>query len=154
MEASHLIGGLIGDGINLGMGVADYKRAREEGNSTGTAMAKAVGTFAWGEFYYGGLNMALSSKFGGPAAMAISIGLSIGTAAVGQVGQKLANNARVMTSGYRQAGKLGSGYFEMSQAGYTMRQRSLNAIRQNGLNTQSALGNEARMYFRASMRDD
>ena len=50
---------------------------------------------------------------------------------------------------YRQKGKLGSGYFNMTDTGYTMRQRSLNAIRSNGLNTQSVLGNEARTYFRS-----
>ena len=47
-------------------------------------------------------------------------------------------------------GKLGSGHFEMTEAGYTMRQRSLNAIRNNGINTQSALGNEARTYYRGA----
>ena len=36
----------------------------------------------------------------------------------------------------------------MTESGYTMRQRSLNAIRSNGMNIQSALGNEARQYVR------
>ena len=53
-----------------------------------------------------------------------------------------------MKQAYLQRGKFGSGHFNMTEAGYTMRQRSLNAIRNNGLNLNSALGNEARQYFR------
>ena len=56
-----------------------------------------------------------------------------------------------MGQGYNHRGGFGSGYFNMTEAGYTMRQRSLNAIRSNGLNTQSVLGNEARTYYRGSV---
>jgi hypothetical protein len=55
--------------------------------------------------------------------------------------------AKTMSQAYNQRGKFGSGLFAMTQAGYTMRQRSLNAIRQNGINLNSALGNEARNFF-------
>ena len=58
------------------------------------------------------------------------------------------NNAQQMGKAYASNGKLGSGHFNMTEAGYTMRQRSLNAIRNNGLNLNSVLGNEARQYFR------
>ena len=55
--------------------------------------------------------------------------------------------AKTMSQAYNQRGKFGSGLFRMTQAGYTMRQRSLNAIRQNRVNLDSALGNEARNFF-------
>ena len=48
---------------------------------------------------------------------------------------------------YDKSGKFGSGYVNMTDAGYTMRQRSLNAIRANGLNMNSVFGNEARTYY-------
>lgn len=86
--------------------------------------------------------------------MGVTMALSMAPQLLAQMPKKWEHNAQVMTQAYRQRGKLGSGYFEMSQAGYTMRQRSLNAIRQNGLNTQTALGNEARMYYRGVGLDD
>lgn len=150
----------LGDGINVVMGVADYKGAREEGNSKAVSVAKAVGSFAWGEFFYGGVSRSVGSavaKMGikGVAAGAITMGATIGLTAI-TTGVQLAQisserTTKTMTQAYGQRGRLGSGYFEMSDAGYTMRQRSLNAIRNNGLNTQSVLGNEARTYFRGSI---
>lgn len=40
------------------------------------------------------------------------------------------------------------GNFVDTQAAYTMRQRGLSAIQNNGINARSVLGNEARMYSR------
>lgn len=149
-----------GDGVNVVMGVADYKGAREEGNSKAVSVAKAVGSFAWGEFFYGGVSRSVGNavaKMGikGVAAGAITMASTIGLTAI-TTGVQLAQisserTTKTMTQAYSQRGRLGSGYFEMSDAGYTMRQRSLNAIRNNGLNTQSVLGNEARTYFRGSI---
>ena len=51
---------------------------------------------------------------------------------------------------YTGSGRMGSGYFNMSGAGYTMRQRAINQIRQNGQNINSVLGNEARNYLKSS----
>ena len=120
-----------GDAANVFFGAIDYKTARSEGNSKAVSLAKAFGSFAFGELL-------------GP--WAIPYGLvqaaSSITPAVWQ------NNAQQMGKAYNSNGKLGSGYFNMTQAGYTMRQRSLNAIRSNGINLQSALGNEARQYVR------
>lgn len=153
-------GNLIGDGINVVMGAADYKAAREQGDSQAVSLGKAAASFAWGEFFYGGMADVTTKallKLGMKELTAgiLSTGLTIGVTALSATGQiqQVANEhtTKTMTSGYGHRGKLGSGYFNMSEAGYTMRQRSLNAIRSNGLNTQSVLGNEARTYFRGSL---
>lgn len=152
--------GLIGDAINVGVAASDYKNARQQGNSKPVSLAKSAASFAWGEFFYGGLSRIASNGLKnigikGIGNMVGSIGITIGATALISSGQVIAgmgqHTAKTMNQGYNQRGKLGSGYFEMSQAGYTMRQRSLNAIRSNGINTQSVLGNEARTYYRGSM---
>lgn len=150
-----------GDAINVIMGASDYKAARESGDSQAVSIGKAAASFAWGEFFYGGMNDAVTKTLVKKFAMKqltagiLSTGLTIGITALSTAGQfqQVANEhtTKTMTGGYGHRGKLGSGYFEMSEAGYTMRQRSLNAIRNNGLNTQSVLGNEARTYFRGSL---
>ena len=50
----------VGDAMNIGFGVMDYKNAREEGNNKAVSLAKAAGSFAWGEFFYGGASSAIS----------------------------------------------------------------------------------------------
>lgn len=229
LNGGAMMSGAIGDIFNVGSAIGEYKRSQEQGDDGIISVAKGVGNFAWGEFYYGGVSrlvnerkfipgydfgqkafglmsagqvaggigkgigIAIGGTVGGVAGGGASIlgglfgvngagkalgagaklgakiggvagsmagtmvpvmALTMGAQLVSQLPQVWENNARVMTQAYRQRGKLGSGYFEMSQAGYTMRQRSLNAIRQNGLNTQTALGNEARMYFRGSGIDE
>lgn len=126
-------GALIGDTINVVSGVADYKHARGQGDSKAVSVAKAAGTFAFYEML-------------GPWALALT-GVQVAGTLTSAVGQ---HTAKTMSQAYASKGKFGSGYFDMTQAGYTMRQRSLNAIRSNGLNTQSVLGNEARTYYRGS----
>lgn len=128
------VGALIGDTINVVGGVSDYKTARKQGNSKAVSVAKAAGTFA----FYEAL---------GPWALALT-GVQVAGSLIPAAGQ---HTAKTMSQGYNARGKFGSGYFDMTQAGYTMRQRSLNAIRSNGLNTQSVLGNEARTYYRGSI---
>ncbi len=125
---------LIGDAVNVIGGVSDYKHARQQGDSKAVSVAKAIGSFAFYEML-------------GPAAIGLVGAQVVGTMlpAMGQ------HTAKTMGQRYRSVGKFGSGYFDMTEAGYTMRQRSLNAIRSNGLNTQSVLGNEARTYYRGSV---
>ena len=131
MVKTALKGANIGDALNVVGGIADYSTARKEGNNRAVSLAKAAGTFA----FYEAL---------GPWAIPLTL-VQAGTSITSAVWQ---NNANQMKKAYSSNGKLGSGYFDMTQAGYTMRQRSLNAIRSNGMNLQSALGNEARQYFR------
>lgn len=127
-------GALIGDAINVIGGVADYKNARNQGDSRAISLAKSAGTFAFYEMM-------------GPWGLAVA-GVQVAGTLGGAVVQHTTNTMR---QAYNNIGKFGSGYFNMTEAGYTMRQRSLNAIRSNGLNTQSALGNEARTYYRGSV---
>ena len=148
----------IGDAINVGVAYSDYKGARNEGNSRAVSAAKAAVSFAWGEFYYGGVSKVVGKGIeklgvkGGLAAgalnMAGTMAITMIPAVIQGVGAAGEYTTQQMGQGYNNRGRLGSGYFNMTDAGYTMRQRSLNAIRSNGLNTQSVLGNEARQYFR------
>ena len=149
----------LGDAINVGFAYSDYSNSREQGNSRAVSLGKAAVSFGWGEFFYGGLSRATGKALGkvgikGLAGGAIGMGVALAAGLAMTSGQLLSamgeNTSKSMGQAYRRAGKFGSGYFEMSQAGYTMRQRSLNAIRSNGLNTQSVLGNEARTYYRSS----
>lgn len=159
-----LHGANLGDAINVVAGVSDYKNARQQGDSKPVSLAKAAGSFAWGEMLFGGVGAGIEK---GVAAA----GLTGGKAVAATMGGNLAfmaaymavtvapqiattmweHNTKTLAKGYNQRGKLGSGYFNMSEAGYTMRQRSLNAIHSNGLNTQGVLGNEARQFYRGSL---
>ena len=151
----------IGDAINVGFAYSDYKGARNEGNSRAVSAAKAVTSFAWGEFYYGGVSKVVGKgieKLGvkglaaaGALNMAGTIAITMIPAVIQGVGAAGEYTTQQMGQGYANRGRFGSGYFNMTEAGYTMRQRSLNAIRSNGLNTQSVLGNEARTYYRGSV---
>lgn len=160
-----LQGANIGDGINVIMGISDYKNAREQGDNKAVSLAKAAGSFAWGEMLFGGASAAIESGaakiFGAGTSAAMKAGLvgNLGFTAAYMavtVAPQIAATAwqhttKQMGNAYSGKGQFGSGYFDMTNAGYTMRQRSLNAIRQNGLNTQSVLGNEARTYFRGAL---
>lgn len=159
-----LHGANIGDAVNVIAGVNDYKNARQEGDSGPVSLAKAAGSFAWGEMLFGGVGAGIEK---GVTALKLTGGKAMAATMIGNVGFMAAyvgvtvapkvlstvweNNRKALAKGYNQKGKLGSGYFNMTETGYTMRQRSLNAIRSNGLNTQSTLGNEARTYFKGSL---
>lgn len=172
--AGYNLGAFIGDAVNIGFTIGSYNDARKEGDNAAVALTKSAGSFLAGEIFYSSMN----KYIGAPVGAALGNGLShlakgagakavLGTAgnmigsfgvmglyAVGQAGVQMLgaaqqNTAQKMSQAYSSKGKFGSGHFEMSEAGYTMRQRSLNAIRQNGLNTQSILGNEARTYYRS-----
>lgn len=169
------LGAFIGDVANIGFTVSSYKDAREQGDSSAIALTKSAGSFLAGEVFYSSMNKyigapvgaavgkgfsTIATKLGGTGAITGTVGnllgsfgtmalFSVGQAAVQLGGAAQQNTAQKMSQAYSTKGKFGSGHFDMSEAGYTMRQRSLNAIRSNGLNTQSALGNEARTYYRS-----
>ena len=149
-----------GDAMNVGFAVSDYKGAKNEGNSKAVSVAKAAGSFAWGEFYYGGISrvvgkgietIGIKGLAAGALNMAGTMAITMIPAVIQGVGAAGEHTTQQMGQGYNHRGSFGSGYFNMTEAGYTMRQRSLNAIRSNGLNTQSVLGNEARTYYRSSV---
>jgi hypothetical protein len=123
--------------VNAGMtalmvksSVDEYQGYRQEGDSKALALGKAVGSFALYDFL----------GVWGLAYAGVQIGYTLG---------KASGDATygAMERAYDRRGKFGSGHVNMTQAGYTMRQRSLNAIRSNGMNLQSVLGNEARQYY-------
>lgn len=160
LNTGNLVSGLVGDVVNVGMFISDYKTARKQGNSNAVSIAKGLGSFAWGEFFYAGLgttmgNVVSKIRLKGLAAGTLTMGLTIGASLLAGSAQVVSamgqHTTQKMGQAYNLKGKFGSGYFNMTEAGYTMRQRSLNAIRSNGLNTQSVLGNEARTYFRGSV---
>lgn len=127
------LGNIANVGINTYSAVSDYKDARAMGNNKAISVGKAAVSFAVGEAL--GWWMLPASIIPAAAQLGVEAGKHTG---------------KSMANAYNRRGKFGSGYFDMSQAGYTMRQRSLNAIRQNGMNINSTLGNEARTYYRGN----
>lgn len=157
-------GGNFGDVLNVAFAVGTYRDSRKQGDSFTVSAAKTASSFAWGEFYYGGLSSVIERSWLGKAmakipSAFIRVPTQFGVMAIISSAPSVAklgaavyeHTGQEMSRAYGSRGKLGSGHFNMTEAGYTMRQRSLNAIRQNGLNTQAVLGNEARTYFRGSM---
>lgn len=127
-ESSKAFG--MGDIMNVGItGVMTASEIKEGKNPVG-AIAKGVGELVLGEFlgnyYFPVMGIQMATQL----ALANS-----------------ENATRQMRETYLRRGSLGSGTFNMTQAGYTMRQRSLNAIASNSNNVRSTLGGEARAYF-------
>lgn len=131
----------IGTGVYIGMNTlgatSTYKDSREKGDSKVVSVAKAVGEFAFWEL--------LGNTYAMPFMLA-QTGASVLSEVIKTGGKIQEQGAKQV---YGSAGKIGSGYFNMTEAGYTMRQRSINAIKNNGLNVNSVLGNEARTYYRS-----
>lgn len=128
--SKNILGKGIGIAANGIFGVMEYQNSRKEGHGVITSVAKAATTIAVGEML--GWWML-------PISMAPAVGS--GLLAAGE------HTAQAQNKFYDKTGKFGSGYVNMTDAGYTMRQRSLNAIRSNGLNLNSVFGNEARTYY-------
>lgn len=113
--------------------VMDAKASVKEGDTPLVAVTKGVGS----QVFYEAL---------GPWGFAVAGAQIVGGAAIAG-GQR---QMEVQERNFEHKGQLGSGVFDMNEKGYTMRQRSLNAIQSNGLNLQSTLGNEARTYYRSN----
>lgn len=131
-------GAVIGNVVNVAGAAYTFNDSRSQGDSVGVSVAKTGADFAFGELMSGfGLKGMLAY-----AAITTGYELSLGMAKANAESQ-----GRMAGTG---SGRMGSGYFNMSGAGYTMRQRGMNQIRSNGQNVQSVLGNEARNYLHAS----
>ena len=133
--------GFVQDAFNVSSAVSSFKNTTEDtGNPVTGVMA-------------GGLDFVLSeAMYGAPSTLAggIGVGLAItGLNIAGNLAAKHMENTAQKLGQVNDAltGGIGSGHFNMTQSGYTMRQRSLNAIRSNGANINSAFGNEARNYW-------
>lgn len=141
--ALAIAGGFVGDAFNVMSAVGTFKTSQEEGDHIAVAATKGGIDFVVGEAFYGGMatEMGLAGSLGmGFVAAGISVGANLAA-------KHMENTAEKLGKGSEAVKGLGSGHFDMTQAGYTMRQRSLNAIRANGANINSAFGNEARNYY-------
>lgn len=142
VSAGALVTGFVGDAFNVVSAVGTMKASQEEGDHIAVSAAKGAVDFAAGEMFYGAMaNGGLASGLGGSLAMA---GISV---AANLTAQHMENTGAKLGQGSENLKGIGSGHFDMTSAGYTMRQRSLNAIRSNGANINSAFGNEARNYW-------
>lgn len=143
LGGAAIAGGFVMDAFNVVGGVTAFNESQQEGDHIAISATKAVGNFALGEVFYG----AMSAHFG--AIGGIGVGLAAaGISAIGNTALQIGKeNGATMAKGYNDVKGLGSGHFDMTEKGYTMRQRSLNAIRSNGANLNSAFGNEARNYY-------
>lgn len=171
--ASYGLGAAVGDIVNVGFTVKYFADQKAQGNSTAVSAAKAAGSFLSGEIYYSSINKYIGAPvgkaatsmltglgmkegaagiIGGGVGLAVTIGATLAQTGVSLEAAAMQNTTNIMSQAYKTGGRFGSGHFDMTEAGYTMRQRSLNAIRSNGLNTQSILGNEARNYYRGSVQ--
>ena len=142
-QVPAIAGGFIGDAFNVVSAAGTFKTAQEEGDHIAVAGVKATAEFIAGEAFYGGMASELGfvgSLKGGLVATGITMAANLSA-------QHMENTGQVLGKGSEAVKGLGSGHFDMTQAGYTMRQRSLNAIRANGANINSAFGNEARNYW-------
>lgn len=127
----------LGDAFNvIGAGLV-YNDSRSRGDSKAVSLGKTVADFAIGEM----LGVWALPFYGAMAAGQIGVG-------IGKANAEGVKKHRELGSGF-----VGSGSFDMNGAGYTMRQRALNQIRNNGTQINSVLGNEARTYFRSSAYD-
>ena len=130
-----IVGGFVGDAFNVWSGVSTFNQSQEEGEHIAISTAKGAMDFVIGETLYG------AAGFKGMGlGMAATMGADF-------VVQEMSHGAELQASGIESNKAIGSGHFNMSKSGYTMRQRSLNAIHSNGANIHSAFGNEARNYW-------
>lgn len=130
------------DGLNVLSAGTTFKNSLDDGDNPVVATTKGIIDFGVSEAFYGA--MGNGTLKGGLVGMAATTGISVGA---GLVASSMQNTGSVLGKGSEEAKYLGSGHFNMTQAGYTMRQRSLNAIQSNGANINMAFGNEARNYY-------
>lgn len=125
--------------VDIGLTAWTYAGARKDGASVGSALGQTVST------------MAVSS-------MIPTIGGQLAYAAVTVGYDMMMQNAKANAEASKDLKYIGAGYaggsgrFDMSNAGYTMRQRSIEKMRSTGMNINSVLGNEARNYIRSNRK--
>lgn len=123
--------------IELGFtGLATVPAVKEDGFVKG--IAKQIPSMA--------LYAAMPSGWAQLAYMGVTLGYDM-LLNMGKANAENQKNVKNLGSGYA-----GSGYFNMSGAGYTMRQRAVNKMHETGMNINSVLGNEARNYIGSSRK--
>lgn len=129
-------GAIIGTGLEIGLGtVGTAISSRQQGDNLAVTAAKVGVDFITGAYL-------------GPIGSIAYFGATMGYDMMLQGAKQNAEFQKQMK--YTGSGRIGSGYFNMSGAGYTMRQRAINQLRANGQNVSSVLGNEARNYLKSS----
>lgn len=129
-------GAILGSAAEIGSTGFTAYGSRKQGDSVPVTVAKV------------GLDIGINALLQGWPANLAYMGLTIGYDMMLQTSKQNAELQKQMK--YTGSGRVGSGYFNMSSAGYTMRQRAINQLRQNGQNVNSVLGNEARNYVKAA----
>jgi hypothetical protein len=120
-------------GMAVGIGYSDYRQRVNEGESSGSAFAKSAAEQAlW--FVPGG-GIIMTAKMVADVLPEVAGGIAAGGRA----------QASKQSQAYRS--NFGGNYVDTQNA-YTMRQRGVQAIEQNRMNTRSVMGSEARTLFR------
>ena len=129
-------GAILGTALEMGLGtVGTAISSQKQGDNLAVTAAKVGMDFAAGALL-------------GPVGSIAYFGATVGYDMMLQTSQQNAELQKQMK--YTGSGRMGSGYFNMSGAGYTMRQRAINQLRSNGQNVNTVLGNEARNYMKSS----
>ena len=132
------LGGAIGKGLPIFFGIQDAVGGIRQGKGVVASVGKAALT----QMFY---STQIGQIYGG-AELAGMLAQTAWKATDG-ISRK---NAFISNKAYR--GQFG-GYYNLSQNGYTIRQRGLNAIQKSGMYRQQTLGSEARSYYRGLNRD-
>ena len=127
---------IFGTAMDVGLGtIGTIASSKQQGDSFAVTAGKVAMDFATGALM-------------GPAASLIYFGVTTGYDMMMQGAKQNGELQKQMK--YVGSGRVGSGHFNMSGAGYTMRQRAINQLRANGQNINSVLGNEARNYMKSA----
>ena len=129
-------GAILGSVLEVGGTLYTAHDSRKQGDRIGTTIGKVA------------LDIGTNALLQGFGANILYNGINIGYDLMLQTSKQNAELQKQMK--HTGSGRVGSGHFNMSQAGYTMRQRAMNQIRSNGQNINSVLGNEARNYLKSS----
>lgn len=129
-------GAVIGSAFEIAGTIYTGYDSRKQGDSIPVTLGKMA------------IDIGVNALLQGGLANAIYMGGTVGYEMIMQTSKQNAELQSQMK--YTGSGRVGSGSFNMSKAGYTMRQRAMNQIRSNGQNINSVLGNEARNYMKSS----
>ena len=125
--------------VDIAMTAGTFIGARKQGDSVPSAVTQTLSSTA--------VSAMIPTLSGQLAYAAITVGYDM-LMQTGQANAEMSKDLKYIGSGY--VG--GSGHFNMSNAGYTMRQRSIEKMRSTGMNINSVLGNEARNYMRSAQK--
>lgn len=136
LSNSWTVGAVVGSVLEVGGTVMTATDSIKKGDSFPVTLGKVA------------FDVGVNALLQGPIQNILYMGTTIGYDMSIQMSKQNAELQNQMK--YTGSGRVGSGTFNMSNAGYTMRQRAINQIRSNGQNINFVLGNEARNYMKSS----